>query len=396
MSALDTPHMIDDVSPNSNFPPTCPDRPVLAPVPVVARMGAYRPPKPPARVDGADDAAATPPMLRLDRNEGPRPDASLRTALAELDDAAFNRYPDAASVEARLALDHRLDRSAVLLTSGGNDAIDRCTRAMLGPGRDAVIAGPTFEMIERCARLTGGHVVNVPWLEPRFPLEAMLERVGARTRLVAVVTPNNPSGAIAPARVIDRLAEAAPHALILIDGAYAEFADDDPTPAALSHPNVVVVRTFSKAWGLAGLRVGCALGDPAVIGWLRTVGDPYPVSGPALAIVGRALESGRARMWRHVRRVRSERDRLAGLLRTLGAEPVPSQANFVLARFDDAAGVKQRLADAGVLVRAFPHRPGYRDALRITCPGDRAEFMRLSHALVDACATASASVESKA
>jgi histidinol-phosphate aminotransferase len=167
----------------------------------------------------------------------------------------------------------------------------------------------------------------------------------------------------------------------VVDLAYAEFADEDLTTAALDLPNALVVRTFSKAWGLAGLRLGCAIGDPDTIRWLRIAGQNYPVSALTLAVAEMRLTRDPSDVLQYVERVRVERDRLYALLNEWGATACRSQANFVLAYLEDAASVQLSLARSGISIRAFPDRPGLQNALRITCPGDREAFERLCGAL---------------
>ena len=152
--------------------------------------------------------------------------------------------------------------------------------------------------------------------------------------------------------------------------------DVDPTRRLLALPNVVVVRSLSKAWGLAGLRVGYAAGDATVLRWMRAAGGPYSVSSTSLEIAEERLARGLP----DISRVRLERSRLIGLLERVGAEAFPSQANFVLARFDDAGRVVRGLAERGIAVRSLPDLDG---CLRITCPGDEDDFARLESALTD-------------
>ena len=145
----------------------------------------------------------------------------------------------------------------------------------------------------------------------------------------------------------------------------------------------MLVRTFSKAFGLAGLRVGYAIGAERVIEWLRAAGSPYPVAGPSLALAQRALaHTGRPRN-AYLDRIRCERDQLRSSLAQYAITTVPSQANFVLARFPDALSVQKRLAKGGISVRAFPDDPRLASWLRITCPDDEDQFARLTAALED-------------
>ncbi len=323
--------------------------------------------------------------LRLDGNEGPARPAAVREALAALDPECVRRYPDASVLESLLATRHGVDPARVLVTAGADEALDRACRAFLGPDRSIVLPVPTFEMIERYAALARARVLDVPWPDGAFPLEAVLARLAPDTALVALVSPNNPTGAVATSVDLDQLQGGAGGAMVLVDVAYGEFADCDLGEAAIAGGRALVVRTLSKAWGLAGLRVGYAIGPVAAISALRAAGGPYAVAGPALAMAIARLAGGEADMRAYVARVRQESEELRLTLERLGAEAPPSQANFVLARFaaDGAAAesVRAGLAARGIAVRAFPGRAWLEGCLRITCPGEEVAFARLLRAL---------------
>jgi histidinol-phosphate aminotransferase len=205
--------------------------------------------------------------------------------------------------------------------------------------------------------------------------------------VIAVVTPNNPTGLVARADDLEVLSRAAPGALLIVDLAYTEFADRDLTEVALALPNAVVIRTLSKAWGLAGARVGYAAGPKEVIAWMRAAGGPYAVSAVSLEIARRRLTMGDDGVRRFVDRIRFERGQLRKVLLSCGARVLESQANFVLARVSDAPGVRERLAQRGIAVRAFGARAGLEDALRITCPGNERDFERVCEAVKEAIST---------
>jgi histidinol-phosphate aminotransferase len=241
---------------------------------------------------------------------------------------------------------------------------------------------PSFEMIDRYAVLAGGEPVRVPWTEDRFPTEGFLERIDGHTAVIAIVSPNNPTGGVATLEDVERIAAAAPDALVLLDHAYVEYADEDLTRRALSRPNVIVLRTFSKARGLAGCRVGYALGGADTIAALRAAGGPYPVAGPSLSVAVAQWRRGDAALATHVSTVRRER---ADLLARLTARGIPcpwSQANFVLPSLGSEAGaVQAALLDDGFRVRRFDNRPGLTGSLRITLPGDPDLYRRFVAAL---------------
>jgi histidinol-phosphate aminotransferase len=338
-------------------------------VDALAAVAPYLPPRHPAPVD-----------LLLAGNEGARPSAELLQWLAARGPEVLRRYPSAAELEATLAARLGVAPARVLVTAGGDEAIDRVCRGFLAPGRRAVVPQPTFVMLPHYAALAGAEIVSVPWPRGPYPLAAVLAAATAPAALIAVVTPNNPTGATATASDLGRLSAAAPHALLLVDLAYAEYADEDLTAAALALPNAIVIRTVSKAWGLAGLRVGYAVGPEPLIAVLRAAGGPFSVSAPSLALAQHALRAREADKDAHVAAVRGEREALRASLVQLGVDALPSQGNFVLARTPRARWLRDGLAGLGIAVRVFPE-PDLADAVRITCPGDAADLARLRSSL---------------
>jgi len=342
----------------------------------VPEQGGYGVPRPKIL---ADD------LLRLDSNEGRAPAAWLRDTLRDADPALLQRYPDPTGLRRAIARREGTDENTILLTAGGDEALERLCKLVLQPGRSAILPTPTFEMIERYAGLAEGELHTVPWTRGAFPTGAVLDAVDATTAAIFIVSPNNPTGLVATPADVARLAAAAPEVLLVFDLAYTEFADDDLAPLVRDLPNAVAVRTLSKAWGLAGLRIGWTAGPPATLRALGALGGPYSVSAPSLYLAERWLAEGDAPTRDYVAAVRAERDALRAVLLAGGAQAEPSQGNFVLARFSGdaarAAHVHGALAAEHILVRAWPDRPGLDDALRITCPGDEAAFARLCSAL---------------
>ncbi len=322
--------------------------------------------------------AGAPTDLRLDANEGPALDPALLDALP--DAASLRSYPSAADLETRLAGLLAVAPEGVLVTAGADDALDRAFRALVRPGDEVVMPTPGFSATLRWIALADARHVDVAWPDGPYPTEAVMAALTPRTRVVVVTSPNNPTGGIVAAADLARLAAAAPQALLLVDLAYTEFADEDLTQAALALPNALVTRTFSKAWGLAGLRVGYAAGAPRVVRWLRAAGLPYAVSAPSLALAARALDDPTP-MEAFASRVREERVAMAAALRQAGARPQDSQANFLLARVEDPLWWRDGLAGLGIAIRAFPGTPRLEDAVRIGCPGDPADLARLEAAL---------------
>jgi histidinol-phosphate aminotransferase len=342
----------------------------IAPAPAATLVAAYAPPRAGAPVD-----------LRLDGNEGAAPPAGLLDLVAAAGVEAVRRYPDAAALERLLAATIGVEPSRVLVTAGADDALERLLRAVLAPGRELLLPVPTFEMIPRYARLAGAEVCEVPWLAGPLPVDELIAAGSPRTAAVAIVTPNSPTGLVASAADLARLSAAFPTAALLVDLVYTEFADEDLTPAALALPNAVVTRSFSKAWGLAGLRVGWAAGPASVLGWMRAMGHPYAVSAPSLLLAEARWREGRDDMTRFAAAVKAQRRALAEVLAGLGAPSLPSQGNFVLATFRDAEWVRDGLAGLGIGVRLFPGKPHLEGRIRLTVPGGDADFARLRRGL---------------
>ena len=315
--------------------------------------------------------------LWLDGNEGPGPSGSVLESLAALDPEILRRYPDAGPLRDRLAAQFGLQDDEVVVTAGADEALDRFSRAFLAPNRNLVVLAPAFEMQIRYAELAGAEIREVRWTGGPFPEAEVLRAVDADTCAVAIATPNNPTGLAVDIDVIRGLAARAPGVWLLIDLAYGEFLDQDPTTELLRLPNAIVVRTFSKAAGLAGLRVGYALGPASVIGPLTRAGGPYTVSGPSLALALTHMDQmgGPADTYRT--RIRSERRELGALLEAHGARVPNSSANFILAQLPRAQWLWRGLASLGIAVRAFPDRAELVDSLRITCPGESNSFERL-------------------
>ena len=306
--------------------------------------------------------------LLLDFNESARgPSPAVLKRLRELDAESLCRYPDREPGERIVAEFLGLAQEQVLLTNGSDEAINLLCRTYLEPGDRALVVAPGFAMYEREAAHCGAEVVRVP-AGPRFafPLEVLLENLTPATRLVAVANPNNPTGALAAASDLLHLAEAAPQAAVLIDEAYIEFTYGTLAGDVGRLPNLFVTRTFSKAYGLAGLRIGALLGDARQLAAVRALAAPYNVNAVALACLPAALAD--ATYLRHcVAEVRSGRGLLRQELRQHGIRTWRSEANFVLADFGaHAAAFVAAVARRGVLVRDRSSDPACPGCVRIT------------------------------
>ena len=334
-------------------------------------------------------ARPEPGVLKLDGNEGNPPPRTLLEDLATADLSQLRDYPDARPLEAEIAERLGVDPARVVVTAGADEALDRVFRAYLTPGRRLVLPVPAFEMMYRFAAVVGGEIDPVPWTNA-FPTDDVIAALGDAVSLVAIISPNNPTGRTATASDLERVAEAASKvdsgaafgAMVVLDHAYVEYSDQDLTSIAQRFDNVVTVRTFSKAWGLAGCRVGYAVASLEVATLLRNVGSPFPVAGLSLAAVRAQMSTGEAALAEHVEAVRAGRDRLTETLNRLGIETSPAQGNFVLGDFGARCDfVLNGLNALAVRVRRFPHRPEIRNALRITVPDHTEPLNRLLEAL---------------
>jgi histidinol-phosphate aminotransferase len=286
-----------------------------------------------------------------------------------------NRYPEpqpSALIDALTEL-YGVHREQLLVGRGSDEAIDLLVRAFCRAGQDAIlIQPPTFGMYSVCARIQNAHVVEVA-LKSDFTLDvdALLAAVTPAVKLVFICTPNNPTGQIVPRADIERLAQAlSGRALLIVDEAYIEFSDADSAIELIyRHENLAVLRTLSKAWALAGARIGSLLASAEVIALLRRIIAPYPLPLPCVAAALSALSTvGQQSAREHLAVIREQRDVMQkALVRLAGVrEVLPSHANFVAVRFDDPGAAYQRLLAAGIVVRDVRRYPNLDDALRIT------------------------------
>jgi histidinol-phosphate aminotransferase len=292
------------------------------------------------------------------------------------DGLGLNRYPEpqpVALVE-RLAELYGMAPGQVLVSRGSDEAIDLLVRAFCPAGKSAVlISPPTFGMYAVCAGIQGAQVIESPLRPTDFSLdvEALLAAVTPTVRLVFVCSPNNPTGALVPRADIERLALAlAGRAVLVVDEAYIEFAGQGSAASLVQqHDHVCVLRTLSKAYALAGARIGCLLGDESLVALLRRIMAPYPLPVPCTEAAMRALAPpafDAALM--HVAIVRRERERMARQLRTLPGvrEVMRSDANFLTVRLHDVDASQHALLAAGIVARDVRRYPGLGDALRLT------------------------------
>lgn len=312
--------------------------------------------------------------LRLHLNENtagcsPKVIEALR-ALTRTD---IGFYPDYDAVVAACAARLRVAPDQLVLTNGLDEGILAITVAALRQ-RDAalpeaVVVVPAFDMYASTAAGVGARVVEVP-LGPdfAFPTERIVDAIGPQTRLLFLTSPNNPTGLLIPRADIVQLARRAPHVRVLVDEAYADFAQTtlvgDREIAAL--PNVFIGRTFAKAYGLAGLRAGVVIGDPSALQPIRHIVPPFSINVCAAAALAAGLEDEDYYQW-YLAQVRSSKTLLYEALGKAGIRFWPSEANFVLAHVGDrASAVVAGLAARGIHVRDKSRDPACPGCIRIT------------------------------
>jgi histidinol-phosphate aminotransferase len=328
--------------------------------------------------------------IKLASNENPlapsaRVQQALRAALT-----ALNRYPDGSGFYLRQALakKHGVTPDQVVLGNGSNELIELVVRAFLRPGDEAVVPHPSFVVYPMIVQAVGGVRVMVMLRDYRLDLEAMARAITPTTKVVFIANPNNPTATIVTADEVERFMARVPERTIVVfDEAYVEFAQGPDFPDALAYVRqgrkVVVLRTFSKAASLAGLRVGYAIADADAIALLNRIRAPFNVNSLAQAAALAALDD-EAHVLECVRMIEAGRHYLYDEFKALGITYVPARANFILVDVGrSAAEIYQKLLHEGVIVR--PMTPfGMETALRITIgtPEENRRLVKALHAVL--------------
>jgi histidinol-phosphate aminotransferase len=287
-------------------------------------------------------------------------------ALQNLPTSALSLYPAVSGegLTTALAASLGVGRDEVAAGCGSDDLIDAAFRAVAEPGAVIAHPAPSFSMVPIFARLNGLQPIGVPLgADGAADADAMLA-TGAR--IIYLCSPNNPTGTVTPAPIVRRIV-AESNAIVILDAAYAEFAPDLENffTEAPALGRLLVLRTFSKAWGLAGLRIGYAVGGADLIRAVRKSSGPYKVNAVAERAAVAALTHDGAWMRTQAAAAVECRDRLANELRSLGLLPLDSRGNFVSVPVRNARRVAARLAEQGIAVRAFDNLPVFGDLLRI-------------------------------
>jgi len=319
-------------------------------------------------------------VIKLASNEnplGPSPKAiaAMQHVLPEL-----HRYPDGSGFHLKQALSQKfkLPVERFILGNGSNEILEFICRAVAQPGDNAVMGWPSFVIYHYCAQAANLEVRHAPMPNYQYDVSALIDVIDERTKVVLIGHPSNPTGTYLAKTDLHRLLKHLPStAVLIIDEAYVEYVDtpDYESGIACLHPNVMVLRTFSKVYGLAGMRLGFGVGDSEFISYLNRIREPFNTN--SLALVGaQAALLDDEHVQRCVAENKHERARISRALTQLGAKVVPSQTNFVLAEFDrPALPLFQALLQRGVITRPMTvyHLP---NSLRISF-GVREENDRL-------------------
>jgi histidinol-phosphate aminotransferase len=336
----------------------------------VQAMKEYHPPL------GSRDA------LRLDFNENtlacsPR----VREALAQISAGALTKYPEREPVEALVAVHLGIKAEQAALTNGVDEAIHVLFETFLDAGDELLLPVPTYTMYEVYASATDARVIAVQAADDlAFPFEQLMAAITPRTKVIAIANPNSPSGTTATRAQLLELAQRAPQAIVLVDEAYFHFCGETVMDLVGSVPNLFVARTFSKAYGLAGLRLGLLAGPAELMRWVRRVLSPYSVNSLALACLPAALGDTEYLDW-YTSEVLAARGEFEAALDQLKIRQWPSRANFVLVDIGAKhAEFVRMMRAAGVLVRDRSSDPGCDGRVRITI-GTREQMKQAAAAL---------------
>lgn len=317
-------------------------------------------------------------VVKLNTNENPYPPSpAVLEALRAAVDGRIRLYPDpeAQGLRARASAVYGVPADHILAGNGSDELLALLLRATIDPGDRVAFAVPTYSLYETLVAVQGGATVCMDYPDD-WSVPPSLASAGARVTFLC--NPNSPSATSVPRTEVESLARAV-DGILVVDEAYVDFADEDAMALVARLPNLVVLRTLSKSFSLAGLRAGLVFAHPELLAGVRTVRDSYNVNR-LTQLAAEAALSDLPHMRANVARIRATRSRLAAALERLGYEVPPSSANFVLARRPgvDQAPVAAALSERAVLVRHFPTNR-LRDALRITVGTDEEIDVLLGH-----------------
>jgi histidinol-phosphate aminotransferase len=305
-------------------------------------------------------------IIKLNTNENPFPPSpKVMLAIQQIEPEMLRRYPDphARAFTAAAAKVLKVPAETIIAGNGSDDILAVAVQTFLGSGDLLAFPDPTYSLYPVLAEIADVKTVSVPWEKDwALPIDALLE---TEARAIFLANPNAPSGTFVPRAKISELAGRF-KGLVLVDEAYVDFADTNCLPLVREHDNVLITRTLSKAYSLAGLRFGFGIAQEHVIREMNKAKDSYPCDAISIIAAAAAMEDQdyARQTWEHVR---GERQRLTGELEQLGWSVLPSQANFLLATAPDGRAKEAYLGlkEQGILVRYFD-KPGLSDKIRIT------------------------------
>jgi histidinol-phosphate aminotransferase len=290
---------------------------------------------------------------------------SAKKALEDFSFANVTRYPSAYTAELKEAIARYVgvDSSMIVTGCGSDDVLDSAIRAFGNPGGRLACCDPTFSMIPVLSRINGLTVRTTSFdADGDIPVNALLS---AGADIIYICSPNNPTGSPASPRRIETIAEEF-KGLVIVDQAYAEYSATSLTHLVSQHSNILITRTMSKAFGMAGLRVGYAIGNPAPVNEVEKSRGPYKVGVLGSTAAISALENDLPWIEKVVEQTLSVRSKFGTRAESLGYKPLPSDANFVLIPMENASDVAEKMLRAGIGVRSFRNLPGIGNALRVT------------------------------
>jgi len=357
---------------------TIQDRPV--PLPGVGDISPY--------VPGKSKATGGTRLYKLSSNETPHGPSPAAVEAVKAAAATIELYPDGAASDLRAAIGetYGLNAERIVCGAGSDELLNLIARAYVGPGDEAIYCEHGFLVYPIAIKASGGTPVVAPETDNTADVDAILARVSDRTRVVFLANPNNPTGTYLPFDEVRRLHAGLPRRVILVlDAAYAEYVRrndyESGMELAATEENVVMTRTFSKIYGLAGLRLGWCYGPAHIIDVLNRIREPFSVSTPAM-LAGIAALRDRAHFDKSVAHNEIWLPRVTGELRALGLEVTPSVANFVLAHFPAIAGKSAADADEFLLSRGIVLRRvvnyGFADALRMSIGSEEANLATIA------------------
>jgi histidinol-phosphate aminotransferase len=333
-----------------------------------------------------------PAKYRMNTNESPYPPPTelVEEVAEEIKAVALNRYPnrDATDLVAAIAEHVGWPSDGLWVANGSNEVFLHLFLAFGGADRSALVFEPTYSLHSLIPRIAGTRVLQAP-RDEHFHVDVdaaidLMER--ERPSVVIVCSPNNPTGGCEPLETVQALLARAP-GVVVVDEAYGEFAEpaDSVIPLLAEEPRLVVMKTFSKAWRLAGVRIGYMMAAPELIAEMARVRLPYHLSA-ITQIIGRAAMRHSSETLALASAIARERDRISLELDAMGVISFPSNANFVLFKVDDPEDVWQALLDRGVLVRSYANAPGLEGCLRVTAglPDETEAFLEAMREVLDA------------